>query len=207
MPHDTRPVTLNVAAWEERSVVNGPGERFVLWVQGCPFRCPGCFNPDYLPFVEARRITVEQVAGVIRGVRGLEGVTYSGGEPMAQAEGLYHLSRLVKDDGLTVVCYSGYTLEELRALPGPWVGRLLDVTDVLIDGRYDRARAAPLPWRGSANQRVHFLTPAYRHLEARAAEPGGEVELIVGKEALVTTGVFDVAFLRRLEEVLRGEAP
>jgi anaerobic ribonucleoside-triphosphate reductase activating protein len=202
---DDTTAELNVAAWQARSAVNGPGERFVLWVQGCPFRCPGCFNPDFLPSVEAQRMTIAEVAGLVGRVSGLEGVTYSGGEPMAQARGLYRLSRLLRQRGLTVVSYSGYTLEELHALGDPWVMKLLGCLDVLIDGRFDAGQRANLPWRGSHNQRVHFLTDAYRHLAERVQEARTDVELVVGRGGFVSTGIFSPALLGRLERVLRGE--
>lgn len=204
MNEDAKTVWLNIARWEERSVVNGPGERFVLWMQGCPFRCAGCINPDFLPFVERTRMTVEDAAALIGTVRGIEGVTFSGGDPMAQAEGLYHLSRLLKAEGLTVASYTGYTLEELRALSGPWIDRLLACLDLLIDGRYVAAQKGSLPWRGSDNQRVHFLSDAYRHLEREVNKPHREVEFIAGRDAFVSTGIFDTKFVRRLEQVLQG---
>lgn len=198
---------LNVAAWQERSVANGPGERFVLWLQGCPFRCPGCFNQDFLPFVKRDRMSVEEVAAKVLALSGIEGVTYSGGEPMAQARGLYYLSRRLRAKGLTVVCYSGYTLEELTIIRNPWVHRLLGCIDMLIDGRYDQTQQANLPWRGSRNQQVHFLTDVYRHLEGQVNQPGGEVEFIIGREGFVSTGIFNQEFVRRLEKILKEGAP
>ncbi len=200
---EAQTVSLNVAAWEERSVVNGPGERFVLWMQGCPFRCPGCFNQDFLPFIERYRMSVEEVAALICQVPDIEGVTYSGGEPMVQAKGLYYLSQFLRAEGLTIVCYSGYTLEELRATHNPWVHSLLGCVDILIDGRYEEAQRANLPWRGSRNQQVHFLTDVYRHLESQVNRPHSEMEFIVGKESFVSTGIFSERFLQRLEDVLK----
>jgi anaerobic ribonucleoside-triphosphate reductase activating protein len=195
-------IFLNVAAWEERSIVNGPGERFVLWVQGCPFRCRGCFNPDYLKFNERPGFRVGELAERIKSVNGIEGVTYSGGEPMAHAKALYFLSRELKKVELTIVCYSGYTLEELKGLDDPWVDRLLSCIDVLIDGRYDRLKPANLPLRGSSNQRVHFLTNTYAHLARKVERERKDVEIIIGANTFVATGIFDVEFLNQLERVL-----
>lgn len=199
MNEDNSTITLNVAAWQERSIVNGPGERFVLWLQGCPFRCPGCFNPDFLRFVPRHLLSVAEVAELIGRVKGIEGVTYSGGEPMSQARGLYQLGQLVRARGLTVASYSGYTLAELRDLEEPWVARLLGQLDLLIDGRYDATRRANLPWRGSRNQQVHFLSDAYRHLAKWADEEGREIELIVRPDGFLSTGILDLAVLQRLE--------
>ena len=193
---------LNVAAWERRSVVNGPGERFVLWVQGCPFRCPGCYNPAYLPRAGGTPLSAPAVAGLVLATSGIEGVTYTGGEPMAQARGLSEVSRRVRAAGLSVFCFSGYTLEELRRSRSRSVHELLGELDVLVDGRYEAEHSGALPWRGSANQRVHFLTDRYRHLAASLQRPGRSVEFIVGRDGFVTTGVFDEAFIERLTRVM-----
>jgi len=196
---------LNIAAWEERSIVNGPGERFVLWVQGCPFRCPGCFNPGYLDFNERRGVRVDELAEKIKRVHGIEGVTYSGGEPMAHSRGLYHLSKQLRKAGLTIVCYSGYTLEELKMSDDPWVAQLISSVDILIDGRYEKQQDLFLPWRGSANQQVHFLTDAYSDLAEKVEEERREVELIIGEKGFVSTGIFDAKFLKRLDQLLKGD--
>jgi anaerobic ribonucleoside-triphosphate reductase activating protein len=202
MNKEEKDVRLNVAALEERSTVNGPGERFVLWVQGCPFRCQGCFNPGYLHFNERAGFGVEELVERIKNVPGIEGVTFSGGEPMAHARALYFLSRELKKSNLTIVCYSGYTLEELNQSDDPWVAHLVSCLDILIDGRYEKQQQVSLRWRGSANQRVHFLTSAYAHFAAEINERCREVELIIGENGFVTTGIFDVEFLNQLERVL-----
>jgi len=193
---------LNVGTWLERSLANGPGERFALWLQGCPLRCPGCFNPEYLPLEPRHLIPVEEMAGRILAVHGIEGVTYTGGEPTLQAGGLALLSERLRRAGLTVVCYSGYTLEQLQARDDPWIKGLLTYVDILIDGPYVREKAANLLWRGSTNQRVHFLTPTYRHLAGEVDRRPAEVEFAIGHETLTTTGTWPPGFLERLKEVL-----
>jgi anaerobic ribonucleoside-triphosphate reductase activating protein len=204
-PIHAPPVTqlLRLGAVLPTSVVNGPGERYVLWVQGCPLRCRGCSNPGFLPFRGGFAKTVTEMAETILATPGIEGVTYSGGEPTAQAEALYHLGVRLRSQGLTVLSYSGYTLEELRAGGDPWVRRLLGVLDVLIDGPYVEALAAPFRWRGSANQRVHFLTDAYRHLESEACQPEQEMELVVGHGDTVATGILHREVLARLDAILK----
>ena len=74
-----------------RSEVNGPGIRAVVWVQGCPFRCEGCFNERFLPFSPAQQVSVSELAGTILSLPGIDGVTFSGGEPFAQAGPLAEL--------------------------------------------------------------------------------------------------------------------
>ena len=196
-------IRLNVGAWQMRSVANGPGERFVLWLQGCPLSCPGCFNVQFQPFVRRHVLSVEEVAEKVLAVTGIEGITYTGGEPMVQAPALAILSQRLREAGLTIVCYTGHTLEALNASKNPWIERFLRRVDVLIDSPYVRDKAANLLWRGSTNQRVHFLTQTYQHLAGRVGQCGAEMELSIDREGFTATGSWPQGFLERLEEVLR----
>lgn len=200
-----RGVHLNLAAWQERSVANGPGERFVLWLQGCPLHCPGCINSEMQPFETRRVVSVAEMVTRILAIPGIEGVTYTGGEPMAQAEALALLSEQLLERGLTVVCYTGYSFDALRSRNDAWIARLLACTDILIDGPYLQEQTAPLPWRGSGNQRVHFLSGAYRHLVGGVDQPVSEVECIVGRDGFAVTGLWPEGFLQRLHQVLRSQ--
>ena len=140
----------------------GPGKRFALWFQGCPLRCPGCCNPEMLPFAGGRSVELSSLIEQIR-TSGVEGITLLGGEPLAHAAAGAALARAVRGLGLTVMVFSGYTLEEARQLPDPAVAELLSLTDILVDGPYDRDRPdTRRRWIGSANQRIHFLTDRYR---------------------------------------------
>ena len=158
--------TLNVAQVVPCTEAEGPGRRFALWLQGCPLRCPGCCNPAMLPFAGGEAMRVERLAEAVRaagGPGGIEGITLLGGEPTAQAGGAAELARRARELGLSVMVFSGFTLEELRARPEPAVADLLDRTDLLVDGPYLRDQPEPhRRWIGSANQRVHFLTGRYR---------------------------------------------
>lgn len=144
----------------------GPGRRLALWFQGCPLRCPGCCNPEMLSFTGGITLSVAAVLEQVRQARerdGIEGITLLGGEPLAHAAGAAELARQVQTLGLSVMVFSGYTLEEARARPEPAIAALLAHTDILVDGPYIRE----LPetrrrWLGSSNQRIHFLTDRYR---------------------------------------------
>ena len=144
----------------------GPGVRFALWFQGCPLRCPGCCNPEMLPFEGGRSVALPALLEQIQASatdHGIEGITLLGGEPLAHAAGGAALARRVRDRGLSIMVFSGYTLEEARRLPDPAVAELLALTDILVDGPYDRAQPETRRrWIGSANQRAHFLTDRYR---------------------------------------------
>jgi anaerobic ribonucleoside-triphosphate reductase activating protein len=144
----------------------GPGKRFALWFQGCPLRCPGCCNPEMLPFEGGHSVVLPALLDQIQASvadHGIEGITLLGGEPLAHAAGGAALARRVRDHGLSVMVFSGYTLEEAGQLPDDAVAELLALTDILVDGPYDRAQPETRRrWIGSANQRVHFLTDRYR---------------------------------------------
>jgi anaerobic ribonucleoside-triphosphate reductase activating protein len=157
---------LQVAQVVPCTEAEGPGRRFALWLQGCPLRCPGCCNPEMLPFDGGTPTALSELLAQVRQAAcagGIEGITLLGGEPLAHAAGAAALARGVRRLGLTVMVFTGHTLAEARALPDPAVADLLAHTDLLVDGPYRRE----LPetrrrWIGSANQQVHFLTERYR---------------------------------------------
>src|SRR5262245_14559865 len=153
---------LQVAQIVPCTEAEGPGRRFALWFQGCPLRCPGCCNPEMLPFEGGQSLPAAEVLAQVRAAAardGLEGITLLGGEPLAHAAGAAVLAREVRRLGLTVMVFSGYTLEEARRLPDPAGAELLAQTDILVDGPYLRDQPETRRrWVGSANQRVHFLS-------------------------------------------------
>lgn len=151
---------LRLAGIVPGSVVDGPGIRYTIFVQGCPHHCPGCHNPEthdpqggtVLPAGEAARRILEEIDADPL----LAGVTFSGGEPMAQAQALLPIAEAVRERGLNLMIYSGWTYEELeaRAVTDQAVRRLLDLADYLVDGRFVlEERDLTLLYRGSRNQR------------------------------------------------------
>lgn len=137
------------------SITDGPGIRLTVFVQGCPHHCPGCHNPQTWPFAGGYISTPEEVLAQIEANPLLGGVTFSGGEPFCQAAALLPLAEAIKNRGLELAVYTGYTFEELLNLPDPAVKQLLALTDTLIDGPYLEAeRNLELNFRGSANQRI-----------------------------------------------------
>jgi anaerobic ribonucleoside-triphosphate reductase activating protein len=93
----------------------------------------------------------------------IEGITLLGGEPLAHAAGSAALAIAARERGLSVMVFSGYTLEAARAMNSPEVNGLLERTDILVDGPYERERPdTTRRWIGSTNQRIHFMTDRYR---------------------------------------------
>lgn len=184
-----RIMLVNVAHLTDCTEAEGPGKRFALWFQGCPLRCSGCCNPEMLPFEGGTKTPLSELTERVfasQAAHGIEGITFLGGEPLAHAAAGLALAKSVRSRGLSVMVFSGYTLEEARELPDPNVAGFLDQTDILVDGRYEREKPdASRRWIGSTNQRIHFLTDRYRAddpcwkrkntLEIRLA--GGEISI------------------------------
>lgn len=159
------PGYLNIMGYVDGSEVNGPGSRAVVWVQGCLRECPGCFNPASWSFEINQLISVEALAQKILDNSVNEGVTFSGGEPFWQAPALAQLARLLKASGLSVMSFTGFTLEQLQDEYAPAGAKeLLAELDILIDGPYIQSLAIHSPDSpvSSKNQRIHILNPEFQ---------------------------------------------
>lgn len=185
MSYPDSSLLLNVADWLPRSRANGPGTRFVLWVQGCPFRCADCQNSDYLEFRLNHILPLETVWQRFQQTPGLDGISFSGGEPFAQAVALAELARRVQDSGSTVVCWTGYRLKQLHTGKIAGASNLLSHVDLLIDGLFDRTQADQVALRGSRNQKLHFLSG---RISERSLENIPRQEWVVAPETLTYTG-------------------
>lgn len=135
----------------------GPGRRFVIWLQGCKRRCYGCASPEFQPLDGGTRISVDQLLDKIVESTDIDGLTVSGGEPMLQKEALSSLLHKVREmrPDLSVILFTGYLLEDFQSDVSKDV---LDCIDLLIDGEYYHEQNDDMGLRGSANQRLHFLT-------------------------------------------------
>lgn len=146
---------LRVAGIEPESIVDGPGFRFAVFVQGCPHNCPGCHNPQTHPFEGGKVMSVEEIFQEFKRNPMLKGITLSGGEPFCQAAPLAKLAEFVHSACKDVVVYTGYTYEELAVSSDTAIQTLLSETDLLVDGPYIEAqRDIELRFRGSGNQRM-----------------------------------------------------
>lgn len=146
---------LRIAGTVNDSIVDGPGIRFSIFVQGCPHNCEGCHNPQTHDFNGGAIFTTEELLDKVKGNPLLDGVTFSGGEPFCQAEVLAKLGKEIKALGLNIITYTGYTFEQLyeNRNKNYW-GELLEVTDYLIDGPFILAQKDwEIKFRGSSNQR------------------------------------------------------
>ncbi|MFV8752567.1 4Fe-4S single cluster domain-containing protein [Nannocystaceae bacterium ST9] len=176
---------LELAHWLPVSAAEGPHERFVIWLQGCSLRCPGCCNPELFERGRGRAVEVdelvEQVLAAAR-THAIEGLTVLGGEPLEQLPGLIDLCSRVQRAGLGVIVFTGFELEQARALPG--FAALWSAIDSLVDGPF-RARepepAAEAGGRrviGSRNQVLHHRSDRYADASLwLASEPTVELRI------------------------------
>ncbi|MBC8016378.1 MAG: anaerobic ribonucleoside-triphosphate reductase activating protein [Sporomusaceae bacterium] len=135
------------------SVVDGRGLRTVIWCQGCHHNCPGCHNPDTHDFTAGFERDIDELVQQILAVKMQSGVTFSGGDPMLQAASCAQIARQLKEKGINIWCYTGFTFEEL--LNRPDCLEFLQYVDVLIDGKFELAlKSYELLFKGSANQRI-----------------------------------------------------
>lgn len=135
------------------SVVDGTGIRLTVFLQGCPRHCEGCHNPELLSMEGGTAVREEEFADQLLGKLSPlhRGITFSGGDPLAQPEALLKVINLLKKrkTNLDVWVYTGYTFEEVKNWP------VLKIIDVLVDGPFLlKEKNLGLPFRGSNNQRI-----------------------------------------------------
>lgn len=153
---------LNLYKIINNTEVEGPGKRFCIWLQGCKKHCPDCWAKATWEFGIGQNYTIEELFCLIKQEKNIEGVTFLGGEPFEQAQELSILARKVKEVGLSVVCFTGYTLEELQRKNSTYIDNLLGNIDLLVDGGFEKENFdLSRPWVGSSNQRYIFLSEVY----------------------------------------------
>ncbi|MGK7898957.1 MAG: 4Fe-4S single cluster domain-containing protein [Xenococcus sp. (in: cyanobacteria)] len=159
------PGHLNIMGYVDESEVNGPGSRAVVWLQGCSRECDGCFNPQSWSFEINQLISVNELTEKILANNNNTGVTFSGGEPFWQASALSQVAIKVKEAGLNVMSFTGFTLEQLQSEKAPASSQeLLEQLDILIDGAFVESLAVndPQSLVSSANQKVHIFNPDFK---------------------------------------------
>ena len=166
-------MNIRIAGTVNDSIVDGPGIRFSVFVQGCPHNCEGCHNPQTHDFDGGTVTTTEELLEKIKTNPLLDGVTFSGGEPFCQADALAVLGTEIKKLGLNIITYTGYTFEHLyeNRDKNHW-NELLSVTDYLIDGPFILAQKDwEIKFRGSSNQRYIDCGKSLAEGRAVEAEP------------------------------------
>ena len=176
---------INLHNYLEESIINGPGCRAVVWVQGCDIGCPSCFNKDTWAFEERTLIEPAELAERILSNPRHEGATFSGGEPFRQAEALAEVARIIKKKGLNVMSFSGFTYDYLKKGLIPGALELLAELDILVDGPYleNQVEKDLHPLVSSRNQRVRVFN---KTLEADLNWRSTQVEFRIGVDGTVS---------------------
>jgi anaerobic ribonucleoside-triphosphate reductase activating protein len=189
----------------DKTTALGPGTRAAIWVQGCNLRCMGCISPDWIPFKPAIQLTPEQVVDSLL-LDEITGLTFSGGEPMEQADALAEVVRLARQRrDLDVICFTGYRYETLLRKPAnSGVPNLLQLVDVLIDGPYIEEQNDSVGLRGSQNQRVIYLTDRLKgyQLENQVRK----IEFKIDDGSLTMVGIPTPSIASALTEIFYYEA-
>jgi anaerobic ribonucleoside-triphosphate reductase activating protein len=148
---------INIHSVINSSRVNGPGDRFVIWTQGCRKHCKNCYNPETWSHYKNNLILVDEIFESIKN-SSATGVTISGGDPFEQPEELFYLLTKIKQLDLSdgVIVFTGYTIDEIRVREE--LNKSLDYIDVLIDGLYVEEKRTLSGLAGSSNQEFYFLT-------------------------------------------------
>lgn len=147
------PATIRLFGTAPDSIVDGPGLRFSVFVQGCTHGCPGCHNPESQPACGGEVRPIDDIVAEIAANKLTQGVTISGGEPFEQVAACAEIARQVRALGLNVWTYSGYRYEDLTAQ-----AELAAATTTVVDGGVDRAACAAADFVGAA-LKVHNLDP------------------------------------------------
>jgi len=146
---------IRLAGVVPESIVDGPGYRLAVFVQGCPHGCPGCHNPKTHDVHGGYISDTDEIIAQMGKNPLVRGVTLTGGEPMLQAAALLEVANAAKERGMSVWCYTGFTLEALLRENNPDRAALLGAVDVLVDGPYiAHERSLDLLYCGSKNQRL-----------------------------------------------------
>ncbi|MDO4497246.1 MAG: anaerobic ribonucleoside-triphosphate reductase activating protein [Bacteroidales bacterium] len=136
----------------EDTTVDGPGWRTSVYCAGCRHACKGCHNPESWSFKAGETISVKELLNRLQDTYG--NITFSGGDPMYQAEAFTQLAQgIVEQLHRTIWCYTGFTFEEVLA--DPIMCKMLPWLEVLVDGPFiESEKSLDLMFRGSRNQRL-----------------------------------------------------
>jgi len=154
---------MNIAHIEETSLIYGPGIRFVIWMQGCSIRCKDCWNKEMWSFKTKNDISIGKLFNKVIKEKNIEGITILGGEPFDQYEELLTLIKKIRETDLSIIIYTGYSLNELNDKNKT---EILNLVDIIITDRYDKIyRTQNGGLIGSSNQEIRFLTSRYSYLD------------------------------------------
>ena len=174
--------SFNLSHIDSSSQIYGPGNRYVVWLQGCTLACKGCWNTAMWHNKPKMLIDREALLKQIINAEGITGVTFLGGEPLQQIDNLIWLCKALKKYSLSIMLYTGYELHEIES--GDRLCEAVELVDILISGRYiDSQRDRNLLWRGSRNQKITFISTHYQDI---SIEECNQVEITIDSSGQLT---------------------
>jgi len=169
----------------------GPGKRIAIWLQGCIHMCPKCINKELWKQREESFIPVDMLYECIREIcnsKQVDGITFTGGDPLFQKEELQVLTDKLKQDNIEILVYTGYKISEIRTMESG--KRLLDNIDVLIDGKYiDELNVDNLALRGSSNQNIILLNEKLKNKYDDYLSKGRNIENFYVNDYMISVGI------------------
>lgn len=172
---------MNIAHIEDHSLIYGPGIRFVIWVQGCSIHCKGCWNKEMWSFKKQNDISINELyRKILIEKEHIKGITILGGEPFDQYDELLKLIKLIWKTNLSIILYTGYTLNELEEKNKT---EILNYLDIIITNRYDKNyRTESEGLIGSSNQEIKFLTNRYSNKDL---SENNEIEISINENGQI----------------------
>ncbi len=144
---------INISGFNYSSIVDGPGVRFTIYMQGCIHHCVGCHNPSTWSLANNQLYTIEEIIQLVENEAMNNNITISGGDPLLFPELTIKLARILKHKGYNIWLYTGYTYEQI--LEDESRQAILQTIDTLVDGKYEQSKKQlGLKYRGSSNQRI-----------------------------------------------------
>lgn len=149
---------VRIAGTYNESLLDGVGIRYSIFFQGCDFNCPGCHNPQTHDKNGGYEVSLDELYNEIKSSVLIDGVTFSGGDPIVQAEKILPLAEQLEKDKINIWCYTGYKFEKIK----DQYEFFLKHIDVLVDGQFmKKYKSLALDFRGSSNQRIINVKESY----------------------------------------------
>lgn len=194
--------TVRIHGIANNTTALGPGNRAVVWFQGCERRCKGCMSPSSRALNGGSEWTVEHLIKHICSIRNIEGITISGGEPFLQPEALHEFLKAIRErTNLGVIIYTGNTMEQLREMKNPLIDEIISsMVDIIIDGEYIDELNDGGSLKGSSNQTVNFITDRYLKDKDLYGSGKRDIQIMIEGNRALLIGVPD----RKTLEVWRN---
>ena len=159
--------TLHYLAIYPETIVDGDGIRYAIYLAGCSHRCKGCHNPLSWNPLAGKQLTPEKLDSIIEEINAnplLDGITFSGGDPLFNPIAFRALSKKIKEaTKKSIWCYTGYTFEQIKA--DKLLTEAIEYIDVVVDGQYEEELYSPyLSFRGSSNQNIVRVRQQKRYM-------------------------------------------